>query len=616
MTFQFADRGKAESRSVRPAQKPARPRYGDTVSEGRFEPGLQDGRGQPLDVETRNRMEPLFGRDFSGVRVHTAAPTPLAAADAPAYTIGRDIYFTAGRYAPRTPEGGRLLAHELAHVAQQTQPGNASMSSPTSVAEHEARAAADTVAAGRPFAVQSGTRVSVACAPPKPASQTPAPQPGHLAPPLPLEEAAAAPIRPADRHTIELGAAVEIATAYTNFTGALDDHVAAINAEAKAKAEMVAAVIDVLTGFAAPIFATWAVGKLAALANQAPSEYSKQLLLGLIKKEDALKAAFTAATKTTSTVIKAEAQPLFGETEIKLFSLLLKGAFHAGIVHLGNRLGSMSDTELLAVWAAYSDAYATPQAYRQALKPLFEHYQEQVEPIGKESLPDELGQSVRSDLYEVQLATRKRLATISVWTRSGPSLWAWITPDMEAVARAKAAKLGLGIPTIALKDVQVSLFEILDPPRPDLRRKDMLEVVQALSLADRQRAAADPDVITVVETMAETSGRVPNQYERHKTLFLLRGFSSQAIACLDELDSLFPNWTVINQHLQATTAAERTRLAQDQWFIGRLRAELGGHGLTAELGDYQLGQVLFTLGLKPKPPPEPKPYYPLSPRWR
>ncbi|MGW9024472.1 eCIS core domain-containing protein [Streptomyces sp. NPDC055722] len=164
MTFQFADRGKAESRSVRPAQKPARPRYGDTASEGRFEPGLQDSRGQPLDAETSNRMEPLFGRDFSGVRVHTAASTPLAAADAPAYAIGRDIYFAAGRYTPRTPEGGRLLAHELAHVTQQTQPGSASMSSPTSVAEHEARAAADAVAAGTPFAVQWGTGVSRALA--------------------------------------------------------------------------------------------------------------------------------------------------------------------------------------------------------------------------------------------------------------------------------------------------------------------------------------------------------------------------------------------------------------------------------------------------------------------
>jgi hypothetical protein len=95
----------------------------------------------------------------------------------------------------------------------------------------------------------------------------------------------------------------------------------------------------------------------------------------------------------------------------------------------------------------------------------------------------------------------------------------------------------------------------------------------------------------------------PNQYERHKTLFVLRGFSGRAIACLDELDSWFPHGTVINEQLQATTAAERSRLAQDPWFVGRLRARLDS---------YELGPVLFTLGLGPKPP-EPKPFHPRVP---
>lgn len=77
--------------------------------------------GQPLDAATRGFMEPRFGQDFSGLRVHTDAKAAESARDvgAAAYTVGRQVVFGAGRYAPGTEEGRRLLAHELAHVAQQ-----------------------------------------------------------------------------------------------------------------------------------------------------------------------------------------------------------------------------------------------------------------------------------------------------------------------------------------------------------------------------------------------------------------------------------------------------------------------------------------------------------------
>jgi hypothetical protein len=78
-------------------------------------------RGQPLDPATRAFMEPRFGHDFSRVRVHT---DPLAARSAEAvaahaYTVGSDVVFGAGRYAPANHDGRRLLAHELTHVVQQ-----------------------------------------------------------------------------------------------------------------------------------------------------------------------------------------------------------------------------------------------------------------------------------------------------------------------------------------------------------------------------------------------------------------------------------------------------------------------------------------------------------------
>jgi hypothetical protein len=79
------------------------------------------GSGRPLDLGLRQDMEARFGYDFSRVRVHTGAEAEQSAreVDAHAYTVGCDIVFGAGRFAPETREGQRLLAHELTHVLQQ-----------------------------------------------------------------------------------------------------------------------------------------------------------------------------------------------------------------------------------------------------------------------------------------------------------------------------------------------------------------------------------------------------------------------------------------------------------------------------------------------------------------
>jgi len=77
--------------------------------------------GQPLDPATRTFAEPLFGHDFGHVRVHTDATASRSAeaVRAHAYTVGRDVVFAPGKYAPATASGRRLLMHELAHVLQQ-----------------------------------------------------------------------------------------------------------------------------------------------------------------------------------------------------------------------------------------------------------------------------------------------------------------------------------------------------------------------------------------------------------------------------------------------------------------------------------------------------------------
>jgi hypothetical protein len=78
--------------------------------------------GAPLPSAVRGFMESRFAADFSNVRVHcdSAAAQSAAEVNARAYTVGHDVVFGAGQYAPQSREGRLLIAHELAHVVQQS----------------------------------------------------------------------------------------------------------------------------------------------------------------------------------------------------------------------------------------------------------------------------------------------------------------------------------------------------------------------------------------------------------------------------------------------------------------------------------------------------------------
>lgn len=124
--------------------------------------------GQSLDTATRAFMEPHFGRDFSGVRVHTDSKAAESAesVSALAYTVGNNIVFGAGRYTPETMAGQQLLAHELTHTIQQN--GAKSNSAPVSLgatndaSEKEASRAAQAVSNGaKNFQVQGNAAASV-----------------------------------------------------------------------------------------------------------------------------------------------------------------------------------------------------------------------------------------------------------------------------------------------------------------------------------------------------------------------------------------------------------------------------------------------------------------------
>ncbi|MCL9812049.1 eCIS core domain-containing protein [Natranaeroarchaeum aerophilus] len=80
------------------------------------------GEGMPLEGSIQRSLEDRMDADFSDVRIHTGADATKAceAIDARAFTCGNKIAFNAGEYNPESPEGQYLLAHELAHVKQQT----------------------------------------------------------------------------------------------------------------------------------------------------------------------------------------------------------------------------------------------------------------------------------------------------------------------------------------------------------------------------------------------------------------------------------------------------------------------------------------------------------------
>ena len=105
-----------------------------------------------------------LGADLSKVRVHTGSESAEAtrAVGAKAYTIGQDIHFGAGQYAPADPVGVRLLAHEVAHTVQNR--GGASerqekleVSTPGDSAEVEAERAADAIVAGASIDINGAT---------------------------------------------------------------------------------------------------------------------------------------------------------------------------------------------------------------------------------------------------------------------------------------------------------------------------------------------------------------------------------------------------------------------------------------------------------------------------
>lgn len=150
----------SEKREVMLQRTSLATRHGRTSEiEGEVPPIVHEvlhSSGQPLDPATRAFFEPRFGHDFSQVRVHSdvRAAESARAVNALAYTVGRDVVFGTGQYAPQIGDGKRLLAHELAHVLQQRSEitalsgdssGSLEIGAEDTPAEREAHSAADRI---------------------------------------------------------------------------------------------------------------------------------------------------------------------------------------------------------------------------------------------------------------------------------------------------------------------------------------------------------------------------------------------------------------------------------------------------------------------------------------
>jgi hypothetical protein len=156
--------GPAPGKATLTSRLTPRPRAVDRWSEAPAPggDGLAPSAGAPLPSSLRARFEHSLGADLSMVRIHDGAESARSASalDARAFTVGSDIHFAAGQYQPEDPFGLHLLAHEVAHTAQQAghppvAQAKLNVSTPGDASEDEADRAADAMVAGRPTSVAS-----------------------------------------------------------------------------------------------------------------------------------------------------------------------------------------------------------------------------------------------------------------------------------------------------------------------------------------------------------------------------------------------------------------------------------------------------------------------------
>jgi len=110
-----------------PTTPPVQAKLSPTATGGGTASAKGPAAGKPLSAKLKSRFSGPLGSGLGGVRIDTSAQAAreTQSMGASAITTGQTISFAQGAYAPNTPQGAHLLAHELAHTVQQKQAGKA-----------------------------------------------------------------------------------------------------------------------------------------------------------------------------------------------------------------------------------------------------------------------------------------------------------------------------------------------------------------------------------------------------------------------------------------------------------------------------------------------------------
>ncbi len=414
---------------------------------------------------------------------------PLSAAsaravDADAYTVGGEIVFGEGRYAPGDEQGERLLAHELVHVLQQPAVGVVArdrplmLDSPDTAAEAEASQVADRMAGGRwagrgrrpstlPIAPprreagSTGVRVarqrSTGASPSQQASQQAQQaqqqaqqaqqqaqqaqqqaqqaqqqsQSAEARANAAMDEAKLASLR-----SVAVGFIAMADTAYVSACRAVGD---SIKAAAKQQAEMMALVLDVAMGFATPVLSRWIVKWADRIPVEASTATYRVAMASL--DNDRVKAMLTGATKVAGQELKSHSMQLAGETDVDRFISSLET--HAGVSFAAVMKGLLTKNaaEVGVVTAAFDPAVVNRDTYTVEIKRLTDMFQREVEPIGYKSAWDQ-SDNLAPEVVRVKDGASQRLALVTF--HPGLFGWgdryyldSWIEPDVAELAVQK-----------------------------------------------------------------------------------------------------------------------------------------------------------------------------------